>query len=74
MKSKQYVKNISISDEAYDLVFFEGNLGETVEAVFVEGDVLEFYGSHGVLRVGISRVELVKALDNPNRELYLSSG
>jgi hypothetical protein len=55
MKSKKYVKNMSISDEAHGRVLFEGNLGELRELSFVEGDVLEFTGIYGVLRVNIPR-------------------
>ena len=61
IKSKKYVKNISISDEAHDRVLFEGNLGELVELSFAE-DVLEFLGANGVLRVGITEDHLRKAL------------
>jgi hypothetical protein len=62
MKSKKHVKSISISDEAHDRVLFEGNLGELMELTLVEGDVLEFIGVNGVLRVGLSKKQLRKAL------------
>ena len=62
LKSKENVKNISISDQTHDLVLFEGNLGELLELSFVEGDVLEFVGVYGVLRVAVTMEELVKAL------------
>ncbi len=73
MKSKQYVKNISISDEAHERVLFEGDLGEKVEVFLVEDDVLEFVGTNGILRIGISKSELRKILDSPNRGFNLSS-
>jgi len=62
MKSKKHVKSISISDEAHDRVLFEGNLGELLELSFVEGDVLEFVGVNGVLRVAVTEEQLRKAL------------
>ena len=62
LKSKENVKNISISDQTHDLVLFEGNLGELLELSFVEGDVLEFVGVYGVLRVAVSMKKLEKAL------------
>lgn len=62
MKSKRYVKSISISDEAHDRVLFEGNLGELLELSIVEGNVLEFVGTNGVLRVAITKEQLQKAL------------
>jgi len=62
MKSKRYVKSISISDEARDRVLFEGNLGELVELSLVEGNVLEFVGVNGVLRVSVTEEQLRRAL------------
>jgi len=61
MKSKKYVKNISISDEAHDRVLFEGNLGKLQEMTLTD-DVLEFIGANGVLRVGLTENQLHKAL------------
>ena len=49
MKSKAYVRRISISNEARDRVLFEGDLGELEEVAFV--GMLEVRGTHGVLRV-----------------------
>ena len=62
MRSKRYVKSISISDEAHDRVLFEGNLGELVELSLVEGNVLEFVGVNGLLRVAVTEEQLRKAL------------
>jgi hypothetical protein len=62
MESKRHVKSISISDEAHDRVLFEGNLGELLELSLVEGDVLEFVGVNGVLRVAVTEEQLRKAL------------
>lgn len=73
MKSKQHVKNISISDEAHERVLFEGDLGERVEAFLVEEDVLELIGTNGVLRIGISAKDLRRTLETPNRGFHLSS-
>lgn len=61
MKSKQNVKNISISDEAHDRVLFEGDLGELLE-LFLESDVLELVGVNGVLRVVLTKEQLMKVL------------
>jgi hypothetical protein len=62
LKSKKYVKSISISDEAQDRVLFEGNLGELVELTLVEGDVLEFVCVNGILRVTVAEEQLRKSL------------
>jgi hypothetical protein len=63
MKSKTYVKSISISDEARDRVLFEGNLGKLMKIALVEGDVLELVGVNGVLRVDVSMEQLSEALE-----------
>ena len=62
LKSKKHVKNISVSDDARDAVLFEGNLGELRELTIEEGDVLEFIGVNGVLRVVLTMGQLQKAL------------
>jgi hypothetical protein len=67
MRSKRYVKSISISDEAHDRVLFEGNLGELLELSLVEGNVLEFVGVNGVLRVAVTEGQLRKALRNASQ-------
>ena len=73
MKSKKYVKSISISDEAHDRVLFEGNLGELLELSHAEGDVFEFIGINGVLRIGLTEEQLQKALSNKHRKSSLSA-
>jgi len=67
IKSKRYVKSISISDEAHDRVLFEGNLGELLELSLVEGNVLELVGVNGVLRVAVTEEQLRKALKNASQ-------
>lgn len=73
MRSKRYVKSISISDEAHDRVLFEGNLGELVELSLVEGDVLEFIGVNGVLRIDLTEERLRKLLACKRRRSSLSA-
>lgn len=58
MKSKKYVKNISISDEDYNRVLFEGFLGDLKRLSLVEGRMLEVKGSNGILRIDLSEDEL----------------
>ena len=67
MRSKRDVKSISISDEGHDRVLFEGSLGELMELSLVEGDVLEFVGVNGVLRVAVTEEQLRKALRNASQ-------
>ena len=72
MKSKKHVKSISISDEAHDRVLFEGTLGKLMELSLVEGDVLEFIGAKGILRVAVTEEQLRKVLRKAS-QLNLSS-
>ncbi len=58
MKSKKYVRNISISDEDYNRVLLEGFLGELERLSLIEGRMLEIKGSNGILRVDLSEDEL----------------
>jgi hypothetical protein len=60
--SKRHVKTISLSDEAHERVLFEGDLGELRELSLVEGDVLEFTGVNGILRINVAEEQLHQAL------------
>lgn len=73
LKSKKHVKNISISDEAYDRVLFEGDLGEPVSISLIDGKLLEFEGTNGISRMTMSEDLLQSVLSKPNRVLSLSS-
>ena len=67
MKSKQYVKSISISNETHDRVLFEGNLGKLLEISLVEGDVLELIGTNGVLRINLTKEQLMESIKNASQ-------
>ena len=73
MKSKNHVKNLSISNEAHDRVLFEGDLGCLREVSLIEGGSLEVIGANGVLRLEIVEEVLKRVLMSPKRELSLSS-
>ena len=66
MKSKRYVRRISISDEGHDRVFFEGFLGELRGLSLVEGRMLEVVGTNGVLRIDLSEDELRAMKTSPS--------
>jgi hypothetical protein len=71
--SKNHVRSISISDEAHDRVFFEGDLGRLLEVSIIEGSALELIGENGVMRMEIDEDMLRRVLESPDRELSLSS-
>lgn len=62
MKSKRFVKNIFVSDEAHELVLFEGTLGAHEDVTILEGDVLEIIGRNGVLRISLTMDQLQRTL------------
>jgi hypothetical protein len=68
LKSKAYVKKISISNEAYEKVLFEGDLGKLEEIALVEGDVLEINGINGTLRANLSKKQLQKVIDDSKKQ------
>ena len=74
LQSKQYVKHISISDEAHDRVLFEGNLGKLLNISFVEGDVLELIGVNGVLRIGLTIEQLQETIKVAKSSLGAEEG
>ena len=66
IRSKKYVKNISISNEDYNRVLFEGFLGELKGISHVEGRMLEIRGIHGVLRIDLNRDEIHSIKNDSN--------
>jgi len=72
MKSKKFVRNMSISDETRDRVLFQGDLGSINIVSIIDGTALEVIGSNGVLRLEISEEILEHVLFSFNRELRLS--
>ena len=67
MKSKKFVKHISISNKSHCRVFVEGYLGELEDLCMVESSVLEIKGKNGILRIDISDDELGKLLLKDNK-------
>jgi hypothetical protein len=58
MKSKKFVKSISVSNDSRNRVFFEGFLGNIEELGFIEGGMLEIKGVNGTFRIDLSEKEL----------------
>ena len=68
MKSKKYVKNITISDRTIDRVVFEGDLGELESLTLVDDYVLEFIGANGVLRLTVTEQQLQNTLNEKQKK------
>ena len=58
LKSKADLKNVTWSNGSHDSVLVEGTLGELVQAMFVEAEILEVIGKKGTLRINLKEKEL----------------
>lgn len=62
LKSKQYVRSISLSNGGHEAVLFEGVLGELIDLSILAGKVLKVEGTHGTMMLDLSEDELIKVL------------
>jgi len=62
LKSKVYLKNVTLTNGCRDSVLLEGTIGELTQATFAEGIILEVAGNKGTLRINLKEEELRKAL------------
>lgn len=53
LDSKKQVKNITLSDDINQKVFFEADIGQLQQVKFTEGLLLEIIGTKGVLRIDL---------------------
>jgi hypothetical protein len=67
MKSKQYVKQIIVANDAHNKVLFEGFLGDLQELTLIDEEMLEMKGSYGTLRLDIQASDL-KTIFFSNKE------
>ena len=63
LDSKKQVKNITLSDNVNQKVFFEADLGQLEEVKFTEGLLLEVVGTKGVLRIDLPVETLRKIVE-----------
>ena len=63
MKLRKHVKSLVVSEEMWDQVLFEGNLGQILELSMVDNRVLEVRGVNGVLRVDLTLEELEEMIN-----------
>ena len=62
LDSKEQVKNISLTEDIYQKVFFEADLGKLKQVKFTDGLLLEVVGTKGVLRIDMPVEALRKAI------------
>lgn len=58
LKSKADLKNVTLANGSRDSVLIEGTIGELVQAMFVEDEILEIIGKKGTLRINLKAEEL----------------
>lgn len=62
LDSKEQVKNISLTEDLYQKVFFEADLGKLKQVKFTDDLLLEVVGTKGVLRIDMPIEALRKAI------------
>ena len=62
MRSKEFLRHISMSDKAQDPLLIEGFLGKIKELGLIEGLMLEVKGANGILRMDLKEEELRRLL------------
>ncbi len=62
IKSKNYLKNVLISNNLHEKVLIEGFLGEFFEIKIIENALIEFNGANGVLRIDLRDDEFLQTL------------
>jgi len=58
LKSKDSLKNVTMTNGGQENVLVEGTIGELQRAEFAEGIILEIVGSNGVLRINLTEKEI----------------
>lgn len=60
LESKNYLKNVTLTDGANENVVVEGTLGNLLHASFEEDIILEVAGTKGILRLDLRADEIKK--------------
>ena len=63
LDSKKQVKNITLTDNIHQKVFFEADIGQLEQVKFTEGLLLEVIGTKGVLRIDLPVETLRKVVE-----------
>ena len=63
LDSKKQVKNITLTDDIHQKIFFEADIGQLEQVKFTEGLLLEIVGTKGVLRIDLPIEALRKVVE-----------
>ena len=69
LKSKNNIKNVTLTNSNSNGVLLEGTIGELVEAKFADGVVLQVVGNNGVLRLDLGEDEIKRTSDKKQMEV-----
>ena len=69
LKSKQNLKNVTLTNGSSDTALIEGTIGELVHATFTEGVILEVAGKTGILRIDLREDEITKTPEQNRTEV-----
>jgi hypothetical protein len=68
MKSKEYIKQLSVNSKGHTPVLFEGILGDLKNLSLVEDLVLEINGDKGILRIDLAKDDLMELFKKGSSE------
>jgi hypothetical protein len=69
LKSKNHLKNVTLTNDSNDSVIVEGTIGELVQATFAEGIILEVVGKKGILTIDLGEDEIKKTTSQNRAEV-----
>lgn len=61
LKSKVYLKNVTLTNGSADNALIEGTLGDLVLATFAEDVIFEVVGTKGTFRINLAKNEIKEA-------------
>jgi len=61
LKSKVYLKNVTLTNGSADNALIEGTLGDLVQASFAEDVIFEVVGTKGTFRINLAKNEIKEA-------------
>ena len=65
LESKEYVRNVTITENYLDRVLLEGEFGDIESLSMIDSEVLEIIGQYGTIRIDVTRAELRGLTDQP---------
>jgi hypothetical protein len=69
LESKEYVRNVTITNNYLDRVLLEGEFGDIIRMSMIDNEVLEIVGRHGTIRIDVTESELTQLSCQPPIEV-----